>query len=213
LPLAEVRAIGKAADATVNEVALTICGTVLRNELLRHGELPDRPLAAMVPVSLHAVSGDGAAGNAVSSILCNLATHVADPAERLRLVTASSRDAKQLIRQMSPEAAEAFSLVVGFPAIGAMLLGRYARFRLPFNVVVSNVPGPRAPLYDRGARLDAIHPVSLLWEREAVNITLISYRDTLDVGLVACAEAVPDLQRTARDMRDAFDELHHAVLG
>jgi WS/DGAT/MGAT family acyltransferase len=210
LPLSGVREIGKAAGATVNDVALAICSAALRDLLIRTNQLPDRPLIAMVPVSLRELS-DGAAGNAVTSILCNLGTHIADPLERLATIVESTRHGKQLIRKMSKDAAVAYSLFVMFPAIAMQLMGAAKIAPLPFNVVVSNVPGPRAQLYERGASLEAIYPVSLLFERQAVNFTLISYLDTLDFGLLACAEAIPDLQRVARDITAAYDQLRVAT--
>ena len=211
LPLEGVREIGKAAGATVNEVALAICSTVLRDLLLRAGALPDRPLIAMLPVSLRS-GDDGPGGNLVTSMLCNLGTHILDPGERLRTIVASSNHSKKLIRTLSKDAAAAYSLVVAFPAIAMQLLGAAAIAPLPFNVVVSNVPGPRTPLYDRGAELEAIYPVSLLFERQAINFTLISYLDTLDFGLIACRKAVPDLQRVARELVTAYAALRSAAL-
>jgi len=212
LPLSGVREIGKAAGATVNEVALALCSSVLRDLLLSRGELPDKPLIAMLPVSLRS-EGEGPAGNRVSSVLCNLGTHIADPVERLETIAASSRHSKDMIRKMSKDAAAAYSLVVAFPAIAMQLLGKASLAPLPFNVVVSNVPGPRTPLYERGARLEAIYPVSLLFERQAINFTLISYLDTLDFGLIACRKAVPDLRSVAGNLQTAYETLRQAVLG
>lgn len=210
LPLEGVREVGKATGATVNEVALAICASALRELLLRSRQLPERPLIAMVPVSLRELT-DGRAGNAVTSILCNLGTHIADPLERLETIVASSHHGKQLIRKMSSDAAVAYNLLVMFPAIAMQLLGAARVAPLPFNVVVSNVPGPRAQLYERGAALEAIYPVSLLFERQAINVTLISYLDTLDFGLLSCAEAVPDLHGFARDIAAAFEQLRVAT--
>ncbi len=213
LPLADIRAIGSRVGATVNEVVLALCSTAVRGLLQRRGDLPARPLVAMIPVALRDVQSDDNAGNAVSSIICNLATHLADPLERFHAVVASSQEGKRFIRSMSPDAAVSFGLVSNFPAIAATLLGVYDRFRLPFNIVVSNVPGPDSPRYESGAHLDAIVPVSMLWQREALNVTLISYQGHLDMGLVACAEAIPDLARLGDELHAAFVELRDLVLG
>jgi WS/DGAT/MGAT family acyltransferase len=205
LPLAGVREIAGAAGVTVNEVALALCSAVLRADLLERGALPDRPLVAMIPVSLHGSRDAG--GNHVSSILCKLGTEIADPAERLRAIARSSAAGKQMIRAMSPGAAAAFSLVYTFPAVMAQLAG-LARFSaLPWNVVVSNVSGPREQLYCDGAPLEAIYPVSLLFERQALNITLVSCRDHLDIGLLACTRAVGDVAAIAAGLERAYEEL------
>ena len=210
LPLAGVKATGAAARATVNDVALAICSAVVRERLLEMNALPDRPLVAMVPFSLHREGSAG--GNETSCILCNLATHVADPVERLRIVSASAADGKKMLRAMSPDAAATYWMALGFPAILAQMAGLSARAPLPFNVVVSNVPGPTESLYHNGAQLQAIYPASLLFERQALNITLISYRDRIDFGLLACRRTIPDLPRMAQRIGAAYDELASALL-
>ena len=213
LSLAEVREIGRAAGATVNEVAVTLIAGVLRKHLAARGHLPDRPLVAQIPVTLRETTSAAASGNRISALLCQMATHVEDPAGRLRSVVASSQDGKRRIRALSKDAAAAYAIVTMVPGIAAMLLGVYERVPLPFNVVISNVPGPRVPLYDNGARLEAIYPVSMLWDRQALNVTMISYLDELDIGLLAAREAVADLPGMARDLSDELALLRHAVLG
>jgi diacylglycerol O-acyltransferase len=214
LPLSGVKEIGKAAGATVNEVLLTIFSGVLRDELLARNALPDQPLVAMVPMSLRDVADDSAVANRLTALLCNLATHMEDPLARLRAVVESSQDGKRILRNMSADAAAAYVLVVMFPAITAMRLGVFnSRFPLPFNVVISNVPGPREPRYDHGARLEAIYPISLLYDRQSINFTIISYMDDLDIGLVATREGIPDTPALASDIRGQFDTLHRAILG
>jgi WS/DGAT/MGAT family acyltransferase len=208
LPLEGVRAIAHAAGVTVNEVALALCAAVLRAHLLARDALPDRPLVAMIPVSLRG-SGD-AGGNQVSSILCKLGTEIADPRERLRAIARSSAAGKQMIRSMSPNAASAFSLVYTLPAVAAQLAGLAHLSALPWNVVVSNVSGPREQLYCDGAPLEAIYPVSLLFERQALNITLVSCRDHLDIGLLACARTVGDVNELASGIEHAYRELGDA---
>jgi WS/DGAT/MGAT family acyltransferase len=209
LPLAGIRAIASAAGVTLNEVALALCGAMLRAHLTERGALPDRPLVAMVPVSLRG-AGDHA-GNQVGSILVKLGTDLADPRARLRAVAASSAAGKQMIRAMSPAAAAAFSLAYTFPAVVAQLAG-LARFAVPpFNVVISNVAGPQRQLYFDGAPLEAIYPVSLLFERQALNITLVSCRDHLDIGLLACARSIGDVHGLAAGLVDGYLELGAAL--
>ncbi len=211
LPLDGVRAIAHAAGVTVNEVALAVCAAVLRSHLAARGALPDRPLVAMIPVSLR--GGGDTSGNQVSSILCKLGTEIADPRERLRAIAKSSAAGKQMIRSMSPAAAAAFSLVYTLPAVAAQLAGLARLPVLPWNVVVSNVNGPREQLYFDGAPLEAIYPVSLLFERQAVNITLVSCRDHLDIGLLVCPSAAGDVGVLAAGLEQAYRELADAFGG
>ncbi len=210
LPLSGVKAIGAAANATVNDVALAICSTVVRERLIEMNALPDRPLVAMVPFSLHREGSAG--GNETSCILCNLATHEDDPVQRLQIISASAADGKKMLRAMSPDAAATYWMAIGLPAIAAQMAGLSAHAPLPFNVVVSNVPGPSESLYHNGAQLQAIYPASLLFERQALNITLISYRDRIDFGLLACRRTIPDLPHMARRIGAAYDQLAAALL-
>ena len=92
-----------------------------------------------------------------------------------------------------------------------MRVGVYKRFPIPFNVVISNVAGPRQPLYDDGAQLEAIYPISMLFDRQAINFTMISYLDELDIGLVATSEGIADLPSLARDIRAELDILKQTV--
>ncbi len=210
LPLARVRAVGRAAGATVNEVFLALLAGVLRDWLLARRALPRRPLVAMVPVSLRR-DGEGEGGVDATAILCNLATHLGDRRARLDAITASSKHGKRLVHDLSHEAAFLWAMVAMTPAIVAMQLGVYAHTPLPFNVVVSNVPGPRAPLFDGRSRLEAIYPVSMLWDRQALNVTLMGCGDDLCVGLVATLEPIRDLEAVARAIRDELDALEAAV--
>lgn len=211
LPLDGVRALAAATGTTINDVALALCGAVLREHLLGRDAMPGRPLVAMVPVSLRGTGPGAEAGNQVSSILCKLGTDLADPRARLTAVARSASDGKQMLRAMSPAAAAAFSLVYTLPAVAAQLAGLARYAPLPWNVVVSNVAGPRQQLYLDGAPLEAVYPVSLLFERQALNFTLVSCRDHLDVGLLACARSVPDLGAVATGLVRAYDELRTAV--
>ena len=212
LSLSGVRDIARGSNTTINEVVLALVSTVLRDLMAARGSVPDRPLIAMVPLSLRDESG-GDDGNRVTCILCNLATDEPLPIRRLQTIAASSRDGKRLVRSMSKDAATAYSMALAFPAIMAQMAGFAHRFPLPFNVVVSNVPGPRESLYLNGAELEAIYPVSALFERQSLNITLVSSGDQLNVGMVGCERALPDLPDLVPQLEDAYDELRHLVLG
>jgi diacylglycerol O-acyltransferase / wax synthase len=214
LPLEAMRAVGKAAGATINDVLLALVAGVLRADLMKRGELPDAPLVSMVPFSLRDLSDDGSGSNRLSCLLCDLGTDRADPVERLQTIIGSARDGKRMLRQMSADAAAAYALAVMFPGIVATVLGIYGRLpRIPFNTVVSNVPGPREPLYDGGAPLQAIYPISLLYDRQGINFTVISYEGELDLGLVATRQAVPDATAMADAITAELDVLHRAVVG
>ncbi len=211
-PIERIRQVGKAADATVNDVVLAMCSGALRAYLDSMDALPDSPLIAMVPVSLHgeSESGDGG-GNAVGVIMCNLGTHLADPAERLVTVHRSMGEGKESLRGMSQLQILAMSALGVAPLALLPLLRLDGKARPPFNLVISNVPGPRNPRYWNGARLDGLYPLSIPVDGQALNITVTSYATEIAFGLTGCRRTVPHLQRLLTYLDDELAALEMAV--
>jgi diacylglycerol O-acyltransferase / wax synthase len=211
--LAHLKRLGAPLGATLNDVVLSITGGGLRRFLSELGELPDAPLVAFLPVNVRP-KGDEGGGNAVGAILATLATDVADPVERLRRIRASTRSAKAQLEGMTQEAILAYSaylLAPGGLQAATALAGIRAPLPLAFNVCVSNVPGPREPLYLRGSRMEAYYPASIPIHGMALNITVLSYAGTLDVGFIGDRDALPHLQRLAVYTGEALAELDAAV--
>lgn len=200
--------LGKASGATVNDVTLAVCSGALRRYLLSHDALPDKPLIAMVPVSVRAADSEG--GNQVSMLLANLATNVADPAERLHRIVESTRLAKDRLSKMSRLERVAHAAAISAP-MGASMVTGHARRRPIYNVVISNVPGPQQPLFLNGMRLDETYPVSIPIDYLALNITITGYAGQLGFGYVACRRSVPALQRMLDCTDDALAELESAL--
>ncbi|MEU0538683.1 wax ester/triacylglycerol synthase family O-acyltransferase [Nocardia sp. NPDC005978] len=211
-PLERVNAIRRATGATVNDVVLAMSAATLRSYLLEHGALPDEPLIAMVPVNVRsAAESDTSEGNMVAACLANLATHIADPVDRLTAISTSMRETKQVFTQLPKIEAMALSALLMSPLGVSLVPGFEALPRMPFNLVISNVPGPRKPVYMRGARLDANYPLSIPFESQAMNITLTTNGDNLDFGFVGCRRTVPDLYRLPQHMENGLAELERAV--
>jgi diacylglycerol O-acyltransferase / wax synthase len=210
-PIERIRRVGKAADATVNDVLLAMCSGALRNYLLGLDALPDAPLIAMVPVSLHVDDHHRGGGNAVGVVMCNLATHLTDPAARLETINAAMVDGKAALAGMSSVQIVAMSALGMSPLALAPLLRVQNMLRPPFNLVISNVPGPRSSLYYNGARLDGLYPLSILVDGQALNITCTSYSDELAFGLTGCRRSVPHLQRLLGHLDDELQLLETAT--
>lgn len=206
--LERVRRVGTATGTTVNDVVLALCGGALRRYLTEHSALPDDPLIAMVPVSLR--QDDAAEGNAVGAVLCNLATDLADPAARLDAVHASMRNAKANLEGLDQLQATLLSAAVMAP-MALRTLVHDAPGRPPFNLVVSNVPGPRHTLYAGGAELLGVYPMSIPTHGQALNITITSYVDELQFGIVGCRRSVPHLQRLLAHLDESLQELEAAA--
>jgi len=208
-PFARVRAVGKAFDGTFNDAVLAMCGGALRLYMQNHAELPEQSLKAMVPVSLRR-EGDIDSSNAVASINADLATNIEDPAKRIAAIQASTRAGKEFFLEMSPAEAQVFSTVMQAPGMLLGPLGLASRLP-PFNTIVSNVPGLREPMYWNGARVDGSYPASIITEGVALNITLVTYDQNVDFGIMACRRSIPQAQRLIDYMEQALVELEDAA--
>ncbi len=203
---ARIRQLSKQAGCTVNDIILGLCSGALRRFLKELGALPGRALTAGIPVSLRAKDDEGA-GSAVSFIIADLATNIADPQRRLNAIAASTRRAKALMSDMPRDTIERYTAAVMTPYSLQMLAGLEGRTRPVFNVTVSNVPGPTEPLYFRGSRLEAMYPVSAVTHGQALNITCYSYAGTLTFGFAGCRDTLPHMQRLAVYTGEALEEL------
>lgn len=202
------RAIASAMKGTLNDVVLAVCGSALRNYLISQQALPDSPLIAMVPMSIR--KDDSDSGNQVAMILANLATHVADPTRRLEVIQSSVKDAKQMFRQMSQEEAINYTALTLAPTGLHLMTGLVPSWQA-FNVVISNVPGPKKTRYWNGAKLEGLYPVSIPIDYVALNITLVSYEDQMEFGLTACRRTLPSMQRLLDYLEMGIQELEVAA--
>ncbi len=209
--LDRIKNIKQAAGVTVNDVVLGMCAGALRYYLIEQNALPDTPLVAMVPVSLRLEDESDGDGNLVGSILCNLATNVDDAAKRLNTISASMRGNKKVFAQLPQLQALALSAFNIAPLAFAPVPGLVSSAPPPFNVVISNVPGPTEPLYWRGARLDGNYPMSIITDWLALNMTVVNNAGNLDFGLVGCRRSIPHLQRLLVHLEIALKELERAV--
>jgi len=212
--LSDIKAIKNALGATVNDVVMAVCAGGLRTWLESHDALPDQPLVAMIPVSVRTGEEVDRWTNRVSAIFASLPTDEADPVQRVQRVHESMVEAKELFDAIPAESLTDFTQFPP-PAVFALAMRTATRltgrFRSPVNLVISNVPGPREPLYAAGAKLLHYYPVSTIVDGQGLNVTVQSYLDTLDFGLVACRELVPDLWSMVDAMIDDIGALGKAV--
>jgi diacylglycerol O-acyltransferase / wax synthase len=206
-----IKSIKRAAGVTVNDVVLAMCSGALRYYLTEQQALPDTPLVAMVPVSLRTAEEADAGGNMVGSILCNLATDVDDPAQRLEAISESMRGNKKVFSELPRLQAFALSAFLIAPLGLAAVPGFVSSAPPPFNIVISNVPGPTEPMYWGGARLDGNYPLSIALDGQALNITLVNNAGNIDFGLVGCRRSVPHLQRLLGHLESSLKDLELAV--
>jgi diacylglycerol O-acyltransferase / wax synthase len=216
LPLDSVKALKNELGITVNDVVVALCATAVRDWLLGRGALPDEPLVAMVPMSVRTEEQKGTYGNRVSMMIVPIPTNVEDPRERLLTAHETLASAKQRHRALPANLlTDATSFIP--PAVHArasrltMELG--GRLAPPLNLVISNVPGPRDPLYLAGAQLQAHFPVSVITDGVGLNMTVMSYRDHVDFGLVGDRKLFGDTWPLMEGLERSLDELCEAVCG
>lgn len=209
LEMERVRNISKQTGATVNDVCLAILSSALRRYLQEQNGLPENTLYASVPIGLPHLNDKP--GNRVVGFVCPLGTHLEEPLERLTYINATTADTKEKMKTLPDEALNQYSVI----GIGPMMLGQLAGLSrtLPpmFNVTVSNVVASRKPLYFRGSELEAIYPVSLLFDGHTLNVTIVGYNDKITFGIVGCRGTIPNLQRIAVYIGDSLGEMEAAI--
>ncbi len=209
--LDDVKTVKNAFGMSVNDVVMAMSAGAVRHWLIDHDALPDAPLVAMIPVSVRDEASKSKLGNKVSAMLASLPTNLDDPVERLTRVHDATKVAKA---QQAAIPAGLIEDVTDFapPA----LVARAARVSFamglphripPFNLVISNVPGPNVDVYLGGAKLVANYPVSVVMDGQGFNITVNSYGGELHFGLIGCRELVPDIDVIGSYLVDELDTL------
>jgi diacylglycerol O-acyltransferase len=208
LSLSELKAIGKQANATVNDMVLALCSGALRKYMQEKDALPKKSLIASVPVSVRQMNRTG---NQITYVTANLATDEADTMTRLAKIGASTQDAKEELGSVSADAATSFAVIAqGLVAVMNQL--NMTNLLPPAaNVTISNVPGPRQVLYFGQAKLQATYPLSVLIDGQSLNITVVSYCDTIDFGLMACRDTIPDIEKIADYIDAAMDGIKGGI--
>ncbi|MCX7070740.1 MAG: wax ester/triacylglycerol synthase family O-acyltransferase [Gammaproteobacteria bacterium] len=208
--LARLKAITEKAGVTLNDVVLAICAGALRRFLKELNALPRRSLTAGLPVSVRP-KGDLELGTAISFMLADLGTSIADPVKRLHWIHESTLGAKEHLQSLPKSGLNNYTTLFMAPYIMGILTGAAGRIKPMFNLAISNVPGPDQTLYLGGAKLEAMYPVSVLMHGQALNITCLSYAGKLNFGFTGARDALPHMQRLAVYTGEALDELETAV--
>ena len=214
LPLPEVKALAKSRGVTINDIVMAVSAGAMRRFLLDREALPDEPLIAGVPASIRPAD-DAKMNNQVVFTLSRLPTHIGAPLPRLAAAAAAGAQAKTLFADVRDLLTTDIT-VIGAPLLVSGAARLYSATRaanfLPWslNVIVSNVPGPRTPMYCVGAAATHYFPVSIPFHGCALNITVQSYLDRLDFGLIACRKTVPEAQQIADYVVEDFRALSEA---
>jgi WS/DGAT/MGAT family acyltransferase len=207
LPLAEVKAVKKAFGVSVNDVILGLVGSSMRDYLLAHRELPDASLRTSIMVSLR-TEHDDSFSNRVTSTSLTLATDVEDPVARLRAINEESGQVKQQAKEGGMGITEIIQLMP--PLMVKVMVSAssadMARQMLGANLIVSNVRSSSVPLYIAGAQVEALHPMSIITQGIGINITCVSYADTVGFGVTIDPELVPQPWNIVDGLSTALQE-------
>ncbi|MHB8450812.1 MAG: WS/DGAT/MGAT family O-acyltransferase, partial [Mycobacteriales bacterium] len=216
VPLADIKAVKHAFGTTVNDVVLAVCAGALRRYLLGRGELPEKALSAVVPISVRTEGGGKAGANRISAMFTSLATDLDDPVARLRLIHETNKNAKEEHHAVGAEMLQDWAEFAA-PTTFSLAARLYSNVHFAdlhpviYNLIISNVPGPPIPLYFAGAELVALYPLGPIFDGIGLNITVLSHRDAMGFGFIACREQMPDLWDLAAAVREATAELVKCV--
>lgn len=204
--------ISKQLDGTLNDVVMALCGGALRSYLIELNALPNKSLVSQVPVSFRP-KDDVGGGNAIGMMLASLGTDEEDTLKRFSKVKASMSAGKTLLHNMNAAQITAYSALMTLPfAIGQMVGTGNSSSRPMYNVVISNVPGPKEKRYLNGAEVFSVHPVSFIMQGQALNITLYTYADQITFVFTACRESLPSIQRMVSHTQDALETLESQLI-
>ena len=209
--LDDVKTVKNKFGVKVNDVVICLVAGAVREHLTFRDELPAEPLLGMIPVSVRTEEERGTFGNKVSAMIAPLPTHLDDPVERLEFIHSQMRVAKDSHDALPAETLRDLTAFVP-PALHAraarvvtQLAGRFTR--PPWNVIISNVPGPPIDLYFAGAKLEAMFPLSIISDGIGLNVTIMSYRDSIDIGITADREQTPEVQTLVDGMESELELL------
>jgi WS/DGAT/MGAT family acyltransferase len=212
--LPEFKRIKNALGGTVNDVSLAVATGALRAYFAeREVDTDGLELKALVPVSIRTVDEHGELGNKLTAMRGPLPVGLADPAERLAVISAAMDGLKASKQPLGAEAI--WGLNDWFRDFAPpVLLGPTAAINFStrlFNLLVTNFPGPQIPFYALGRELTAIHPVGFLARRHGLAIAILSYNGRVSFGLLADPDSAPGAERLAAHLSSAVAELSEAA--
>lgn len=216
VPVQIVKDLKNHHEVTFNDVVIAGVAGGLRRRLLATDEVPDAPLVAFVPTSVRSTDAAGGFGNAISSFVVPIPTHLDEPARRIRfarraMVAAKERHQGIPTSLLADTNALIPPVVFGAVAGVAMQLMDSGRVAPPVNLTISNVPGPPFRISAFGREVSGQYPASLIFGGVGLNITVVSYGDALEIGMVGDGELLPDLWDLVEDVRQEFAALHAAI--
>lgn len=213
LPIEDFKKVKTAHGVTLNDVVLGVVAGAMNDWLDLHGEKLDGSLLAGVPIGTDSTKDVlRLSGNRVSNLFTSLHTDIVDPVQRLKAISATTSESKAIQHAMGLDMLESWwQFAPPAPLNGFMRAYSHLRaadlHAAPFNLVVSNVPGPPVPIHIAGARLDQLFSVGPILQGIGLNITVWSYLDTMSFSALACPDTLPDVHVLLAGLEKSLAEL------
>lgn len=216
LSLDRLKVLKNKMGTTLNDVFLAVCAGALRRYLEEKNKLPDRPLVAMVPISTRGKSEEDKQGNNISSMLVQLATNIEDPLDRLEAIHENTLRGKSYQGAIGAKTLANMAEVVPF-GIANQAAKMYSRFQISelhkpmFNLTITNVPGPKIPLYINGHKLHSVMGMAPIMDGMGLIITIFSYDGKVTMSATSDAKSMPDVDVFVKYLRESANEMEEAV--
>lgn len=217
LSLDRIKKLKTIMGTTINDIILCFCAGALRKYLIEKGQLPKKPMVAMIPVSVRDKGTENANGNVLSNMLVQLATNIEDPIERLEAIHENTIRGKTYQNALGAKTLSNLAEVVPF-GIANQASRLYTRFNVSklhnpvFNLVITNVPGPQTPLYMQGHRLFNVMGMAPIIDGMGLIITVFSYNGNVSISPTSDAKSMPDIEKFTRYIRESANELEALIL-
>ncbi len=217
LSLERIIALKNIMGATVNDVLLAICAGALRRYLKEKGKLPEKSLVAMVPISTRTQSESEQIDNQVSAMFVQIATNIEDPIQRLETIQENTNRGKTYQGALGAKTLANMAEAVPF-GIANQAARLYSKFKIsefhkpPFNVTITNVPGPKMPLYTNGHKMLSVMGSAPVLDGLGLIITILSYDGYVTISPTSDVNSMPDLDNFTKYLRESANELEAAIL-
>ncbi|WP_297800120.1 wax ester/triacylglycerol synthase family O-acyltransferase [uncultured Polaribacter sp.] len=212
-----INTLRKIMDVSVNDLILAICAGGIRKYLEEKEKLPVQPLVANVPISIRVKGDKQKMDNQISNMLVKIATHIKDPIKRLEYIQEQTNMGKSRHKAVGAKALSKMADAVPF-GLANLAAGLYTRYNIkefhrpPFNVTITNVPGPQNPLYLKGHKIVGIFGLTPVLDGFGLIIAAFSYNGIVSITTTSDAKTMPDADKFSRYIRESANELEKIIL-
>lgn len=212
-----INTLRKIMNVSINDIILSICAGAIRKYLQEKEKLPVQPLVANVPISIRVKGEKQEMDNQISNMLVRIATHIDNPIERLEYIQEQTSLGKSRHKAVGAKALSKMADAVPF-GLANLAAGLYSKYNIkefhrpPFNVTITNVPGPQIPLYLRGHKILSIFGLTPVLDGFGLIIAAFSYNGLVSLTTTSDAKTMPDADVFARYIRESANELEELIL-